>query len=120
MTQDAAPAAYQPAVPDEYWGEQVAAFVRTAPGGHVTQEELRSYCRARPAAHKTPRHWVFVDAFPLTPVPDVTRPGRPARPGSSGADHAVVVRGRVGLPPASQAGVRVPGRPRYPSALTNY
>ncbi len=54
-------------VPDEYWGEQVAAFVRTAPGEHVTQEELRSYCRARLAAHKTPRHWVFVDAFPLTP-----------------------------------------------------
>ena len=54
-------------VPDEYWGEQVAAFVRPAPGEQVTQEELRSYCYARLAAHKTPRHWVFVDDFPLTP-----------------------------------------------------
>jgi fatty-acyl-CoA synthase len=54
-------------VPDDYWGEQVAAFVRPAPGNPVAQEELASYCRAHLAAHKTPRHWVFVDAFPLTP-----------------------------------------------------
>ncbi len=53
-------------VPDDHWGEQVAAFVRPAPGNPVTQDELVSYCRAHLAAHKTPRHWVFVDAFPLT------------------------------------------------------
>ena len=54
-------------VPDDHWGEQVAAFVKPASGNPVTQEELASYCRAHLAAHKTPRHWVFVDAFPLTP-----------------------------------------------------
>jgi len=54
-------------VPDEYWGEQVAAFVRPVPGSPASQDELASYCRERLAAHKTPRHWVFVDAFPLTP-----------------------------------------------------
>ena len=54
-------------VPDDHWGEQVAAFIRPAPGTPVTQDELVSYCRARLAAHKTPRHWVFTDAFPLTP-----------------------------------------------------
>jgi fatty-acyl-CoA synthase len=53
-------------VPDDYWGEQVAAFVRAVPGKPVTQEELASYCRTHLASHKTPRHWVFVDAFPLT------------------------------------------------------
>jgi fatty-acyl-CoA synthase len=53
-------------VPDDHWGEQVAAFVRPAPGSSVTAEELTAYCRARLAAHKTPRHWVFTDAFPLT------------------------------------------------------
>ncbi|MGB8963216.1 MAG: AMP-binding protein [Pseudonocardiaceae bacterium] len=53
-------------VPDDHWGEQVAAFVRPAPGNPVTQDELVSYCRAHLAAHKTPQHWVFVDAFPLT------------------------------------------------------
>ena len=53
-------------VPDDHWGEQVAAFVRPVPGQDVTSGELTAYCRARLAAHKTPRHWVFTDAFPLT------------------------------------------------------
>ena len=53
-------------VPDDHWGEQVAAFVRPVPGQDVTCGELTAYCRARLAAHKTPRHWVFTDAFPLT------------------------------------------------------
>jgi fatty-acyl-CoA synthase len=54
-------------VPDDHWGEQVAAFVRPTPGIPVTQDELASYCRAHLAIHKTPRHWIFVDALPLTP-----------------------------------------------------
>ncbi|HEX5503148.1 MAG TPA: AMP-binding protein, partial [Thermomicrobiales bacterium] len=54
-------------VPDERYGEQVAAFVRPAPGGAPTEEELCAYCRERLAAYKTPRHWVFVEQFPLTP-----------------------------------------------------
>jgi fatty-acyl-CoA synthase len=53
-------------VPDDHWGEQVAAFVRPVPGSSVTAAELTAYCRARLAAHKIPRHWVFTDAFPLT------------------------------------------------------
>jgi len=54
-------------VPDNLWGEQVAAFVRRAPGDAVKEDELASYCRAHLAAHKTPRHWAFVDGFPVTP-----------------------------------------------------
>jgi fatty-acyl-CoA synthase len=53
-------------MPDGHWGEQVAAFVRPAPGSAVTAGELDRFCRERLAAHKTPRHWEFVDAFPLT------------------------------------------------------
>ena len=53
-------------VPDEHWGEQVAAFIKPAAGHTATAEELTAYCRAHLAAHKTPRHWVFTDAFPLT------------------------------------------------------
>jgi fatty-acyl-CoA synthase len=53
-------------VPDDHWGEQIAAFIKPAPGGSATAEELTAYCRAHLAAHKTPRHWVFTDAFPLT------------------------------------------------------
>jgi fatty-acyl-CoA synthase len=53
-------------VPDDHWGEQVAAFIRPASGSAVTPDELADYCRSRLAAHKTPRHWVFTDAFPMT------------------------------------------------------
>jgi acyl-CoA synthetase (AMP-forming)/AMP-acid ligase II len=53
-------------VPDETWGEQVAAFLRPAPGATLDEEELFRYCREHLAPHKTPRRWVFVDVFPLT------------------------------------------------------
>ena len=55
-------------VPDETWGEVVAAYVRPVPGQPApSTEELRAYCRERLAPYKTPQHWVFVDAFPMTP-----------------------------------------------------
>jgi fatty-acyl-CoA synthase len=42
----------------------VAAFVRLdAP---VAEEDLFAWCRERLAPHKTPVHWEFVDAFPMT------------------------------------------------------
>ncbi|HUQ00754.1 MAG TPA: AMP-binding protein [Aeromicrobium sp.] len=53
-------------VPDERWGESVAAFVRVAAGQTITSDELFTYCREHLAPHKTPRHWTFVDAFPMT------------------------------------------------------
>src|SRR5215469_589586 len=55
-------------VPDEKWGEVVAAFVRVAPDQpSPTPEELRAHCREHLAPFKTPLHWIFVDAFPMTP-----------------------------------------------------
>ena len=54
-------------IPDERWGEVVAAFVRVAPGaGQPAEAELFSLCREHLAPHKTPVHWVFLDVFPLT------------------------------------------------------
>jgi fatty-acyl-CoA synthase len=53
-------------LPDAKWGEQVAAFVRPAPGRRIDKDELVAYMREHLAAHKTPRHWFVVDAFPLT------------------------------------------------------
>lgn len=53
-------------VPDETWGEQVAAFVRAAPGQTPTEAQLSTYCRERLAPHKIPRFWTFLDDFPLT------------------------------------------------------
>jgi fatty-acyl-CoA synthase len=55
-------------VPDQQWGEVVAAFVRPVPGRPApAPEELRAYCRERLAPYKTPLYWVFVDTFPMTP-----------------------------------------------------
>jgi fatty-acyl-CoA synthase len=54
-------------LPDDKWGEVVAAFVRDAEGTPATDAELRSYLREHLAPHKTPSLWVRVDAFPLTP-----------------------------------------------------
>ncbi len=55
-------------VPDSEWGEVVVAYVRPVSGQpRPTREELRAYCRERLAPYKTPQHWVFVDAFPMTP-----------------------------------------------------
>ena len=48
------------------WGEEVAAFIRAAPGDPPTVGELSAYCRARLASYKVPRHWEFVDVFPQT------------------------------------------------------
>jgi fatty-acyl-CoA synthase len=55
-------------VPDETWGEAVAAYLRPVPGQPPPDAgELRAWCRERLAPYKTPLHWVFVDAFPMTP-----------------------------------------------------
>jgi len=54
-------------IPDQTWGEVVAAFVPPAPGQPApAAEELRAHCREHLAPYKTPVHWVFVDAFPMT------------------------------------------------------
>jgi fatty-acyl-CoA synthase len=53
-------------VPDAKWGEQVAAFVRPAPGRTPDPEELFAYCREHLAPHKTPRYWTVLEEFPQT------------------------------------------------------
>ena len=54
-------------VPDAKWGEQVAAFIRPAPGQSPDPGELSAYCREHLAPHKTPRYWTVLEEFPLTP-----------------------------------------------------
>ena len=59
-------------IPDEVWGEQIAAVIRLDPAspaaGRPTADELRAFCRAQMSAHKTPRYWSFIDAMPATPT----------------------------------------------------
>jgi fatty-acyl-CoA synthase len=53
-------------VPSRKYGEEVMAWVRPAPGCNCTETELIAFCRERLAAFKVPRHWRFVDTFPMT------------------------------------------------------
>jgi fatty-acyl-CoA synthase len=53
-------------VPDEFYGEDVMAWLQLRPGAQVTEEEIRSFCKGRIAHYKVPRHIWFVDEFPMT------------------------------------------------------
>jgi fatty-acyl-CoA synthase len=56
-------------MPDEKWGEQIAAVIRLRPDHAVpTIEELTAFCRKEIAPHKTPHYWAFVNALPMTPT----------------------------------------------------
>ena len=54
-------------LPDEYYGEVVAAFVRVREGYAVTAAELKAELRAKLTGHKVPTRWFFVSSYPLTP-----------------------------------------------------
>ena len=51
-------------VPDEEWGETVAAFVVKAPDAAIDAVRVIEHCRAHLASYKKPRHVVFVDSLP--------------------------------------------------------
>jgi fatty-acyl-CoA synthase len=55
-------------VPDDAWGEEVAAVIRLQPelGQAPDPGALRDWCRDRLAHYKSPRLWFYVSAFPLT------------------------------------------------------
>ena len=53
-------------LPDETWGEVIAAFVRTEGGLELDRDALHAHCRARLSPQKTPTLWCRVDAFPMT------------------------------------------------------
>jgi acyl-CoA synthetase (AMP-forming)/AMP-acid ligase II len=48
-------------VPDERWGQRVAAVVQTRPGRDVTLAALDAHCRTRIAGYKIPRQLRLVD-----------------------------------------------------------
>jgi fatty-acyl-CoA synthase len=53
-------------VPSEKYGEEVMAWVKLRAGAKPTGEELAAWCRGKIATYKIPRHWKFVDSFPMT------------------------------------------------------
>jgi fatty-acyl-CoA synthase len=53
-------------VPDERYGEEIMAWVVLKQGEDATIGELREYCEGQISHYKIPRHWKFVDSFPMT------------------------------------------------------
>lgn len=53
-------------IPDEKYGEIVAAFVKKKSGASITEEEIQEYCRGKISRYKIPKHIFFVDDFPKT------------------------------------------------------
>jgi acyl-CoA synthetase (AMP-forming)/AMP-acid ligase II len=53
-------------VPDEHWGQEIAAAVVLRPGRTVPAEELRQWVRSRLRGSKTPALVVIRDALPQT------------------------------------------------------
>ena len=53
-------------VPDEYYGEQVMAWVQLHAGEQASEEEIREYCMDKLAHFKVPKYIWFVEEFPMT------------------------------------------------------
>jgi fatty-acyl-CoA synthase len=53
-------------VPDEKFGEEIAACIRLREGERASVEEIREFCRGKLAHFKIPRYVKFVDKFPMT------------------------------------------------------
>jgi fatty-acyl-CoA synthase len=53
-------------VPDERYGEQVAAAVKKKPDADLTEEDVKEYCRENIAYYKVPEYVDFVDDYPMT------------------------------------------------------
>ena len=53
-------------VPDDRYGEEIAAFVITRDGTELDADAVRDYCRERIARYKVPRYVIAVDEFPMT------------------------------------------------------
>jgi len=47
-------------IPDEKWGELVAAAIVLRPGTNLSAEEVQQYCKTRIASYKLPRHIEFM------------------------------------------------------------
>ena len=60
-------------LPDQRWGEAVAAIIELRPGASVTEEELRASVRERIAGYKCPKTYRFMSPLPRTASGKVKR-----------------------------------------------
>jgi len=60
-------------VPDEEWGQRIAAFIVLKEGHTLTADELRAYVRERLRGSKTPDVVSFLTELPATPTGKILR-----------------------------------------------
>lgn len=53
-------------IPDDYYGEEVMAWIRLHAGETASVGEIADFCKDRMAYFKIPKHIWFVDEFPMT------------------------------------------------------
>ncbi|MGE5173355.1 MAG: AMP-binding protein [Betaproteobacteria bacterium] len=53
-------------VPDEFYGEEVMAWIKLHTDAVATEEEIREFCKGNIAHFKIPRYVWFVEEFPMT------------------------------------------------------
>jgi fatty-acyl-CoA synthase len=53
-------------VPDEYYGEEIMAWIQLHAGETATEEEIREFCKDHIAHFKIPKYIRFVEEFPMT------------------------------------------------------
>jgi 3-oxocholest-4-en-26-oate---CoA ligase len=54
-------------IPDERWGQRVAALVQPRPGASLSADDLDKHCRTKVAGYKVPRFVRFVDKVERQP-----------------------------------------------------
>lgn len=62
------------ALPDDTWGESVAAAVVLKAGSALTPDALREWSKAHLSAYKIPRHWRILDQLPRNAMGKVVKP----------------------------------------------
>jgi fatty-acyl-CoA synthase len=53
-------------VPDEFYGEEVMAWIQLHAGEAATEDEIKAWCKGKIAHFKVPRYIWFVGEFPMT------------------------------------------------------
>lgn len=53
-------------VPDKRMGEELCAWIKLKDGCHLTEEEVKDFCKKKISHFKIPRYIMFVDDFPKT------------------------------------------------------
>jgi fatty-acyl-CoA synthase len=53
-------------LPDEFYGEVVAAWIQLHAGEAMSEEQVRDFCKGHIAHFKIPKYIWFVDEFPMT------------------------------------------------------